>query len=71
MNESENPNSNGSPRPGGSDAKLPPGNHPLEVAARRGIGPLSPHGAEIWHGHAVPCVTCGQLVRRDATECDQ
>lgn len=51
--------------------ELPPGSHPLEVGARRGIGPLSPHGQEVWHGDAVPCVSCGQLVPRDAIECDQ
>lgn len=50
---------------------LPPGSHALEVGARRGIGPLSPHGQEVWHGHALPCVSCGQLVPRDASECDQ
>lgn len=50
---------------------LPPGNHPLEVAAREGIGPLSPLGKEIWHGQAVPCVSCGFLARRDASECSQ
>lgn len=51
------------------EAGLPPGNHSLEVAARDGIGPLSPLGRETWHGQSRPCVTCGQLVRRDATEC--
>jgi len=50
---------------------LPPGNHPLEIAARRGIGPLSSMGALAWHGHAEPCVSCGQLVKRGATECDE
>lgn len=53
---------------------FPPGNHSLEIAARRGIGPLSPEGRRIWHGDARPCVTCGQLVPRNAeycTECDQ
>lgn len=50
---------------------LPPGSHPLEVAARRGIGPLSPRGREVWHGHARPCVSCGQLVLHDAAECDE
>lgn len=49
--------------------ELPPGNHALEVAARRGIGPLSTLGHEVWHGHARPCVSCGQLVRRDAQVC--
>ncbi len=51
--------------------ELPPGSHPLEVAARRGIGPLSPRGREVWHGHARPCVSCGQLVLHDAAECDE
>jgi hypothetical protein len=50
---------------------LPPGNHPLEIAARRGIGPLSPLGNVAWHGHAEPCVSCGQLVKRGATECEE
>jgi hypothetical protein len=58
-----------SAEPAAADA-LPPGNHPLEVAARRGIGPLSPLGHGIWHGEAKPCVTCGQLVPRAATVCD-
>ncbi len=49
---------------------LPPGNHPLEVGARRGIGPLSPSGGEVWHGNAHPCVSCGQLVLRDNLECE-
>jgi len=53
------------------DASLPPGSHPLEVAARRGIGPLSPLGKEIWHGQCAPCVSCGQLVHRETEECDQ
>ncbi len=50
---------------------VPPGNHALEVAARRGIGPLSPLGREVWHGRAKPCVSCGQIIVRDALECDQ
>jgi len=54
-----------------SDYELPPGNHALEIAARRGIGPLSLLGRDAWHGEARPCVSCGQLVRRDALECDQ
>ncbi len=54
-----------------AENNLPPGSHALEVGARRGIGPLSPHGGEVWHGHALPCVSCGQLVPRDASECDQ
>ncbi len=50
--------------------EMPQGGHPLEIAARRGIGPLSPQAGEIWHGHAQPCVTCGLLVLRDQRECD-
>jgi len=53
------------------NSDLPPGNHPLEIAARRGIGPLSPLAGLVWHGHAEPCVSCGQLVKRGATECDE
>ncbi len=48
---------------------LPPGNHPLEIAARRGIGPLSHMANEVWHGNAQPCVSCGQLVTRGAGRC--
>ncbi len=46
-----------------------PGNSAVEIAARRGFGPLSPIGGDFWHGDSRPCVSCGQLVRRDATEC--
>jgi len=49
---------------------LPPGDHALEVAARRGFGPLSAQADQFWHGNARPCVTCGQLVLRDADACD-
>lgn len=49
---------------------MPPGDHPLEVAARKGIGPLSPAGSSAWHGQCEPCVSCGQLVLRGAHECD-
>lgn len=49
--------------------ELPPGNSSVEIAARRGLGPLSPLGAQVWHGQSQPCVSCGQLVRRDATAC--
>lgn len=55
------------PVDGGID--LPPGDHPLEVAARRGIGPLSKLGQAVWHGDSAPCVSCGQLVRRGHVEC--
>ena len=53
-----------------TEGDLPPGNHPLEVAARRGSGPLSPHAQQEWHGQARPCVSCGQLVLRNGTACD-
>ena len=53
-----------------NDVEPPPGNHPVEVAARRGIGPLSPLGRDVWHGHTWPCVSCGQLVLRNAKACD-
>lgn len=52
-----------------SEQGVPTGNHPLEVAARQGLGPLSPKASEVWHGEATPCVTCGQLVAREATRC--
>lgn len=52
-----------------SEQRVPAGNHPLEIAARQGLGPLSPKASEVWHGDATPCVTCGQLVARDATWC--
>jgi RNA polymerase subunit RPABC4/transcription elongation factor Spt4 len=51
--------------------ELPPGDHANEVAARNGFGPLSPLAAEVWHGQAMPCVSCGQLVRRAARECGE
>lgn len=43
----------------------------VELAAKRGIGPLSSAGARVWHGDARPCVSCGQLVRRGDSRCDQ
>ena len=52
------------------DSSMPTGDHPLEVAARNGIGPLSPRVRDVWHGHAIPCVSCGQLVARNADRCD-
>ncbi len=54
----------------GPDDDLPPGDHALEVAARNGFGPLSPAAARVWHGDAIPCVTCGQLVHRDENGCN-
>jgi len=56
--------------PNSGTADVPPGTHPLEEAARRGIGPLSSLGQEVWHGEARPCVSCGHLVLRDQRECD-
>lgn len=50
---------------------LPPGDHPLEVAARKGFGPLSDAIASAWHGESIPCVSCGQLVRRTQISCDE
>ena len=49
----------------------PTGLSAVELAARRGIGPLSPLAAEVWHGQARPCSSCGQLVRRKLKICDQ
>ena len=43
----------------------------VELAARRGIGPMSMLASEAWHGQAKPCVSCGQLMRRTASRCDQ
>ncbi|HUU82247.1 MAG TPA: hypothetical protein VM243_01970 [Phycisphaerae bacterium] len=49
----------------------PTGLSAVELGARRGIGPLSPLGNQVWHGDARPCVSCGQLVRRTQLSCDQ
>jgi len=54
-----------------SRGEFPPGNSAVEVAARKGFGPLSPLVNSAWHGEARPCVSCGQLVRRSATKCDE
>lgn len=51
-------------------APLPPGDHPLEVAARQGFGPLSAKAQSVWHGQAMPCVTCGALVHREDLACE-
>jgi RNA polymerase subunit RPABC4/transcription elongation factor Spt4 len=48
----------------------PPGNSAVEIAARKGFGPLSSLISKIWHGDSQPCVSCGQLNRRDAKRCD-
>lgn len=54
-----------------SDALIedPPGNSAVEIAARAGFGPLSAIGRQIWHGDSRPCVSCGQLARRNAATC--
>ena len=49
----------------------PTGVSAVELAARRGIGPLSPLGKRVWHGEARPCVSCGQLVLRTQEVCEQ
>ncbi len=41
----------------------------VEIAARKGFGPLSALAEKNWHGDGVPCVSCGQLVRRSAKSC--
>jgi len=51
--------------------EVPAGNHALEVAARRGFGPLSPLARSQWHGQSVPCVSCGQLVPRGDDHCGE
>ncbi|MGB0715709.1 MAG: hypothetical protein ACPGXK_07520 [Phycisphaerae bacterium] len=68
-----NPSSMDNPVPVNTDATyegIPMGDHPLEIAARRGIGPLSQLASENWHGQAKPCVSCGLLVMRDQRQCD-
>jgi len=42
----------------------------LEIGAKRGIGPLSDYGVQVWHGHARPCVSCGELMRREGKYCE-
>ena len=43
--------------------------HPLAVAARNGIGPLSVRAREVWHGQSAPCASCAQLNDREAEQC--
>jgi RNA polymerase subunit RPABC4/transcription elongation factor Spt4 len=69
VDEPKTPATTGSNEQGQADNDLPPGNHPLEVGARCGIGPLSALGREVWHGRTRPCVSCGQLVRREDAAC--
>lgn len=52
-----------------SQDSMPPGNSAVEIAARKGFGPLSPLVEATWHGDARPCPSCGQLVRRAADVC--
>ena len=62
--------------PSDSSAQPPAGKQPhgglsaVELAAERGIGPLSPLGLKVWHGDAYPCASCGELVRRSALVCE-
>ena len=70
MNKPVNPATHEPLQPDDARDAIPPGNHPSELAARMGFGPLSPLATDVWHGQSKPCVTCGQLVRRDATECE-
>ena len=70
MENGDKSSASGEPAAPESASEMPPGDHPLEVAARRGIGPLSPLVREVWHGHARPCVSCGHLVLREQRECD-
>lgn len=48
---------------------VPVRDHPIDVAARAGFGPLSSVAERVWHGDSAPCVTCGQLVRRSTSRC--
>ena len=69
MNETDH-SAAGAPTHSLVDENLPLGDHPLEVAARQGFGPLSPLAHDAWHGNATPCVSCGQLVPRSTRRCD-
>ena len=69
MNQPERLTTDQPPGSSAVEQGLPEGNHPLEIAARTGFGPLSPLAQEVWHGHASPCVSCGQLVQRAARKC--
>ena len=53
-----------------SEDMVPPGNSAVEIAARKGFGPLSALANQAWHGDARPCVSCGELVRRGAMRCE-
>ncbi|MCH8964839.1 MAG: zinc ribbon domain-containing protein [Planctomycetes bacterium] len=60
------------PEPAASDISTTPdseADHPLTVAARNGIGPLSARSREVWHGQSAPCASCAQLNDREAQRC--
>ena len=59
------------PEPNPVPSETPANLSVLELAAQRGIGPLSEFGQSVWHGQSKPCVSCGQLVGRAATACDR
>jgi len=69
LNDPEHPPAAPSAR-GQAESAAPIGDHPLEVAARDGFGPLSSRAKGIWHGEGAPCVTCGLLVVRSALTCE-
>jgi len=56
--------------PGGNVIPQPPGNSAVEIAARKGFGPLSSLANQVWHGDSRPCVSCGALVRRADAMCE-
>lgn len=58
------------PANSGPEEGLPPGNSAVEIAARKGFGPLSALVNKVWHGDSRPCVSCGELVRRSDTRCE-
>ena len=55
--------------PGISTTPESEADHPLAVAARNGIGPLSARAREVWHGQSAPCASCAQLNDREAQRC--
>ena len=60
------------PEPAASGISTTPdseADHPLTVAARNGIGPLSARSREVWHGQSAPCASCAQLNDREAQRC--
>ncbi len=60
------------PEPSATGISMTPdseADHPLTVAARNGIGPLSARAREVWHGQSAPCASCAQLNEREAERC--